>query len=140
MNALAVRPAASADLDRVAVIGRRRFAAGWSLDALGAELGRADSIFLVAPERGYALARVVDADCRLLDLAAVEDGMGLGRALLAALAAAAKARGCTRVSFEVSAANARGRAFYEKAGAKVVGGRPKFYHDGSDAVLMDIDL
>ena len=140
MNAIAARPAEANDLDAVAAIGARRFAAGWSLDALGAELGRLDSIFLVIPDQGYALARVIERDCRLLDIAAASDGCGRGRALLAALTRAAIARGCVKVSFEVSAANERALAFYAKAGAKVVGRRPKFYYDGSDAVLMDMDL
>lgn len=124
----------------VAGVGARPFAAGWSPEALAAELKRADSIFLVVPERGYALARVAGDDCLLLDLAAAFDGGGCGRALLAALKEAAKARGCRKISFEASAANARGQAFYQKAGAKVVGRRPKFYYDGSDAVLLDLDI
>lgn len=140
MSVPAVRPAAAGDLDVVAAIGRRRFAAGWSRDALGSEIGRPDSIFLVVPDHGYALARVVGRDCRLLDLAAASDGTGCGRALLSALTLAAKARGCVKVSLEASAANARALVFYAKAGAKVVGSRPKFYNDGSDAVLLDLDL
>ncbi|MBI2387614.1 MAG: GNAT family N-acetyltransferase [Elusimicrobia bacterium] len=140
MSGLAVRPAAAGDLDAVAAIGARPFAAGWSRAALAGELGRDDAIFLVVPERGYALARVADGECRLLDLAAAADGGGVGRALLSALARAAKARGCAKVTFEASAANARALSFYAKAGAKVVGRRPKFYYDGSDAVLMDLDI
>ena len=140
MNGLAVRPASEGDLDAVAAIGARPFAAGWSRAALADELGRDDSIFLVAPGRGYALARVVAEDCRLLDLASAADGTGVGRALMSALLLAAKARGCAKVSFEASAANARALAFYEKPGARVVGRRPKFYYDGSDAVLLDLDI
>jgi len=140
MSGPAVRPASAGDLETAAAIGARPFAAGWSRAALADELGRDDSIFLVAPERGYALARVVGDDCRLLDLAAAEDGAGVGRALMSALLLAAKARGCAKVSFEASAANARALAFYEKAGARVVGRRPKFYYDGSDAVLLDLDI
>lgn len=140
MSVTAVRPAAAEDLDAVVSVGARAFAAGWSREALGAELARADSIFLVVPGAGYALARVVEADCRLLDLAVAEDGRGVGRALLAAMSDAAKARGCAKVSFEASAANERALDFYAKAGAKVVGRRPKFYYDGSDAVLLDLEL
>lgn len=140
MSALEARPATAADLDAVLGIGRRPFAAGWSREALEEELGRPESIFLVVPERGYALARVVDKDCRLLDLAAAEDGAGLGRTLLSALALAARARGCDRISLEASVANERALLFYGKAGAKVVGRRAKFYYDGADAVLMDIRL
>lgn len=140
MSGLEVRPATADDLGMVAGIGARTFAAGWSPEALAAELTRADSIFLVVPERGYALARVAGDDCLLLDLAAAFDGGGCGRALLAALKDAAKARVCRRISFEASAANARALAFYQKAGAVVVGRRPKFYYDGSDAVLLDLDI
>ena len=140
MSAPEARPASAADLDAVAAIGARPFAAGWSPAALSAELSRADSIFLVVPDRGYALARVAGTDCVLLDLAAAADGGGTGRALLSALLAAAKARGCARLCFEASAANSRALAFYEKAGAKVVGRRSKFYYDGSDAVLLDLDI
>jgi ribosomal protein S18 acetylase RimI-like enzyme len=40
----------------------------------------------------------------------------------------------------VSDKNAGARAFYEALGLRVVGRRPKFYNDGSDAVLMDLIL
>jgi ribosomal-protein-alanine N-acetyltransferase len=140
MSGPEVRPASAGDLDAVAAIAKRKFAAGWSRAALAGELGRPDSIFLVVPSRAYALARVVEDDCRLLDIAAESDGAGGGRALLAELARAAKARGCAKLSLEVSALNARALSFYTKAGAKVVGRRPKFYNDGSDAVLMDLDI
>jgi len=144
MSGPEVRPASAGDLDAVAAIAKRTFAAGWSRTALGDELGRADSIFLVVPRgagmHGYALARVVERDCRLLDIAVESDGSGHGRTLLEALARAAKARGCEKISLEASALNARALGFYAKAGAKVVGCRPKFYNDGSDAVLMDLDI
>lgn len=140
MNVPAPRPAAESDLDEVAATGKRRFAAGWSRAAFAAELGRPDSIFLVLPGRGYCVARAVDGEARLVDLCVREDGRGAGRALWAALLAEAAARGCGRLTFEVSAANARALAFYAKAGATVAGRRPKFYTDGSDAVLMDLAL
>lgn len=144
MSAPAVRPAAASDAAAVGALSRSRtFAARWSDEALAAETARADSIFLVAADeraRGYALARVVEDDCRLLDLAAETDGSGVGRALWSALMLAARTRGCSKISLEVSALNARALAFYEKAGGAVVGRRPKFYNDGSDAVLMDFKL
>lgn len=142
MNAIAVRPAAAGDVAAAFALAQARpYTAKWSASALAEEISRPDSIFLVAEGgRGYALARVVERDCRLLDLAAASDGAGCGRALLSALTLAAKARGCAKVSFEASAGNERALAFYAKAGAHVVGRRPKFYYDGSDAVLMDLDI
>jgi ribosomal protein S18 acetylase RimI-like enzyme len=144
MSGLAVRPASADDVAAAVEIAQARpYTAKWSAEAFAAELERPDSIFLVAADdrvRGYALARVVDRDCRLLDLGAASDGAGYGRALLSALGIAARERGCALISWEVSSANARARDFYAKAGAKVVGRRPKFYYDGSDAVLMDLNL
>lgn len=122
---------------------RRPFAARWSRDAYAAEAERADSLFLVADDgavRGYAVARVLEREVQLLDLAAAEDGRGVGRALWDALTAAARGRGAATLTLEVSSGNARALRFYERAGAAVVGRRTKFYNDGSDAVLMDLPL
>lgn len=145
MSALAVRRAEADDVEMVAALSLARpYTAKWSARALAHELDRLDSVFVVGDDNGkllgYALARVVEKDCRLLDLGAASDGRGWGRALMSALTLTAKARGCVKISFEVSAANERALVFYAKAGARVVGRRPKFYNDGSDAVLMDLDI
>jgi ribosomal protein S18 acetylase RimI-like enzyme len=143
MKNLVVRPARTYDLAEVAAIAGRPFAARWSQAAYEAELARADSIFLVCDDggvAGYAVARLVSDQAQLLDIAAARDGEGAGRALWGALIAAARERGAKAVTFEVSSANSRAVLFYRRAGAKVVGGRPKFYNDGSDAVLMDFLL
>ena len=144
MKSFAVRPAAAADAVAVGALAKRRpFTAKWSISALAEEASRPDALFYVAvdgPIRGYALARLVEKEIRLLDLAAAEDGLGIGLALWTVLTREASARGAGRMTLEVSADNVRAAAFYAKRGAKVVGRRPKFYYDGSDAVLMDIDL
>ena len=143
MKSLAVRRAAAEDGQAVAALARRPFAAGWSADAYAAETRREDAVFLVAVDKnvcGYALARVQDAEARLLDFASAQDGRGVGRELWAALADAARSRGARVLTFEVSERNARARAFYARAGARVVGRRPKFYNDGADALLLDVPL
>jgi len=143
MKSPAVRPAAPSDADAVLAISRREFAAAWNRTAYAAEAARAETVFLVADDgavRGYALARLEQGEARLLDFAVAEDGRGLGRALWAALAGAARAAGAHALTFEVSERNSRARAFYDRAGARVVGRRAKFYNDGSDAILMDFPL
>ncbi|MDE2489474.1 MAG: GNAT family N-acetyltransferase [Elusimicrobia bacterium] len=143
MRRIVVRPARSFDAADLAAIARRPFAAAWSRDAFAAEAERTDAVLLVADDgaaRGYAAARVFGDEARLLDFAAAEDGRGVGRALWEALTSAARARGARTLTLEVSAANSRARLFYERAGARVVGRRPKFYNDGSDALLMDVPL
>ena len=138
-----VRPARSFDVGEIAEIAKRPRAASWSRESYAAELERGDSIFLVADDGtacGYALARLVENESQLLDFAAAEDGRGTGRALWAALAAASRERGAAKLTLEVSSANSRALLFYKRAGAHVVGRRPKFYNDGSDAILMDFSL
>ena len=121
-----VRPARGFDLQEVAEIAKRPFAARWSREAYTEEAERTDSIFLVADDGailGYAVARVFDDEVQLLDLAAAVDGQGVGRALWAALSAAARMRGAARLTLEVSSANSRALLFYKRAGALVVGRR-----------------
>ncbi|MFI5348946.1 MAG: GNAT family N-acetyltransferase [Elusimicrobiota bacterium] len=138
-----VRPCRSYDAGEVAEIAKRPNAARWSRESYAAELERADSIFLVADDgavAGYVVARVVENEAQLLDIAAAADGTGTGQALWGALAAAARARGAAKLTLEVSSANSRALLFYRRAGANVVGRRSKFYNDGSDAILMDLTL
>ncbi len=136
-----VKPAEAGDITWVSELAKTKpFAAGWSREAFVHELGRPDGILMVSEPHGYILARVVDGDCLLLDIAVAVDGKGVGRALFKALQGAAKTRACRKISFEVSASNARALSFYISAGALVVGRRKKFYNDGSDAVLMDLNL
>jgi [ribosomal protein S18]-alanine N-acetyltransferase len=138
-----VRGARPYDAGEISEIAKRPRAAGWSRESYAAELSRTDSIFLVADDgavAGYALARVVESEAQLFDIAAISDGVGTGRALWTALTSAARARGASKLTLEVSSANSRALLFYKRAGASVVGRRAKFYNDGSDAILMDYSL
>jgi [ribosomal protein S18]-alanine N-acetyltransferase len=138
-----VRPARPFDIGEVAEIAQRPGAAHWSREAYAAEAERTDAIFLVADDgtvAGYAVARLFEDEAQLLDIAAAQDGAGAGRALWTALLSAAKTRGASKLTLEVSSANSRALLFYKRAGAHVVGRRPKFYNDGTDAVLMDVAL
>ncbi len=144
MSGLKVRRAEPADAAAVAALAKRRpFTAKWAISALAEEASRPGALFFVAvdgPIKGYALARLLEKEAGLLDLAVAEDGLGIGLALWTVLTQEASARGAQRLTLEVSAGNGRACAFYAKRGAKVVGRRPKFYYDGSDAVLMDLEL
>lgn len=158
MRRTVVRRAEPGDVAAAAALAASRSATRWSLAALRDELGREDAVFLVAdaapaetstiledsPARdavdGYAVARAVDEELRLLDIVSAVDGRGTGRALWSALVAEGRRLGLKRLTLEVSAVNPRALAFYRAAGAVEVGRRPKFYADGSDAVLMDACL
>lgn len=142
-----IRPARAEDVPAVAAIEAAwPTAPGWTAAQFGAELGRGDRLFLVAEADGgidaYAAAWLVGGEAQLFTIS-VRPALarrGQGTALLAALMAAAKAAGCAKLTLEVSEHNAAARALYARAGARVVGRRPKFYNDGADALLLDIPL
>ena len=103
-------------------------------DGMAALLGRPDTLLLVATETegdtvvGYTHAEVQAAPAtpikraasllhvHAMGVSAAHRGRGVGHALLAAIRAAATARGCEGVSLEVYAFNAAARAFYEREG------------------------
>lgn len=141
MRRIAVRAAAAGDLEAAASVAAERSATKWTFSTLRGELSRPDAVFLVAVDGpsllGYAVARAVDGELRLLDIASAVDGEGAGRALWAGLVEAGRRRGLKKLTLEVSLNNLRAREFYLAAGAVEAGRRPRFYPDGSDAVLMD---
>jgi ribosomal-protein-alanine N-acetyltransferase len=133
---MSVRRASSADLDWVlAIEGAHPTSAHWTRRQFEEELKSEASVFLVIPERGFLVARRYPPNLEVLDVAVAVQRKGTGRDLLKALGA--EANGCEKITLEVSARNEGGLAFYAALGFAEVGRRPRFYPDGSDAVLMD---
>jgi [ribosomal protein S18]-alanine N-acetyltransferase len=54
--------------------------------------------------------------------------------------AEARGRGARATLLEVSISNAAGRALYDQTGFVEVGRRPRYYADGSDAMILRVDL
>ncbi|MDX6768290.1 MAG: GNAT family N-acetyltransferase [Elusimicrobiota bacterium] len=144
MRRIGARLATADDVDAAGGLAAVRSPTAWTRRGLAAELAREDALFAVVTDddgvAGYAVARFVEKECRLLDFVVAEDGLGLGRVLWAFLVEEARRRGAASLTLEVSQKNRRAWSFYVAAGAKEVGWRPKFYADGSAAVLMDLDL
>ena len=63
-------------------------------------------------------------------------GRGVGRAVLSAFLAEARARGASVIHLEVSEANAPAIALYRALGFARVGTRRAYYADGTDAAVM----
>lgn len=142
MDKTNVRPATAADLAAVAAIALSQpRSAGWTLAQFKEALERIQ-VLDDGQVRGYAVCYEVFPEVQLVDLAIRPDdeGLGLGRRLLEEAFAGFKTRGSTRVTLEVSGANEPARGLYDALGFKVVGRRTKFYNDGSDAILMDLEL
>jgi ribosomal-protein-alanine N-acetyltransferase len=86
---------------------------------------------------GYAVASTVEdpldaADLQRIAVHPAHRRRGLARQLLAAVVEDAG-----RVLLEVSAANTAALAFYTEEGFVEIGRRPRYYRDGSDAVVME---
>ncbi len=89
---------------------------------------------------GLAIWWTVAGEVQLLELA-VHPGArrrGAGVALAGVVAALPPPGGCALL--EVAAGNAAARATYAAAGYREVGVRRAYYKDGSDAVLMRVDV
>lgn len=142
---MTVVPMAERHLAALAEIEKACFHAPWSQAMLREELDK--GIFLVAERDGQAVGYVgcqtvldegyitnvaVSPDCRR---------QGIGRALITALVARARAQALAFVTLEVRASNASALALYEGAGFERVGVRKNFYTAPTeDAVLMTLFL
>lgn len=113
----------------------------WSRTEIEALLA-APGTFAAARAEGFALGRVLTPDpggeAELLTLAVRPDARrkGAGRALLAAFEAGARTGGAAEAFLEVSEVNAPARALYAAAGWGEAGRRPRYYGDGSDALVL----
>jgi ribosomal-protein-alanine N-acetyltransferase len=80
------------------------------------------------------------ADVQTVAVAPAAQGRGVGRRLVAGLAAHAAERGALRLHLEVRAGNAAALALYQGLGFAVDGRRRDYYGRGHDAVLMTAAL
>lgn len=109
----------------------------WTAAEFAALLGQETAVLNAEPG-GFVLGRVVGPEAELLTLA-VDAGMrrrGVGRRLLAAFEAGARARGARTLFLEVAADNAPARALYAGAGWEEAGLRRGYYR-GRDGVPRD---
>lgn len=146
-SARTTRPARPADAAAVAAIEAAwPSSAGWTQAQLREEADAPAGLFWICEQEGkvvsYALARVAVDEAQIVAVGVAPElaRRGLGRAAFEALLKAAKAAGLVRAVLEVSTTNAPARALYASVGLRVVGRRPKFYNDGSDALLMELVL
>jgi len=91
---------------------------------------------------GFVVGRVVadEAEVLTIGVAAPRQSRGVARALLAAWIAEVRAAGAGNLFLEVADGNQPAIALYTRAGFRVTGRRPGYYHrrDGSlgDALMM----
>lgn len=117
-------------------------AEAWGVDAISLQLALAGVFGLLDGRGGILLARVAAQDAEVLTLA-VRPGarrQGIARTLLRAAIAEARARGATALFLEVATTNVAARALYQQAGLGEVGKRRRYYADGSDAIVLRMNL
>jgi ribosomal-protein-alanine N-acetyltransferase len=118
----------------------------WSAQAFGLLLELPGHFGLLAEAEGeplgFVLGRAAAGEAEVLTLAVrpAARRAGAGRALMHALAATAAGRGAEYLFLEVSEANAAARALYAALGAAEAGRRRRYYPDGSDALVLRLDL
>ncbi len=146
-----VRPAAAADLDRVAALDVACFREeAWDEASLRGEDGGPSRGLLVAeldgePAGGVAGYAVVFAAGDVADLLriGVDPGSrrsGVATALLDGARRLALASGADRLLLEVATRNTGALACYEAAGGEVIDTRPHYYRDGDDAYVVRLPL
>ena len=138
-----LRPAGPGDLDALSSIEAAwPTTPHWSRAQFEEELGRLVVAEADGRVAGYAGLSILPPDAQVATIAVRPElaRQGLGRLLLRALMDKARALGCARAQLEVGAGNVPALRLYESEGFRVVGRRPKYYNDGSDALLMDKDL
>ena len=138
-----VRPASKEDLDSLlAIQALWPPLPRWTRRHFEEELAVRRSGLLVFEGEGrlwaYGVVRWTAPEAEVLAIAVHPDRLrrGLGRKILARLHSLAVEAGCSVCGLEVSAANRSAIALYSSAGYRVVGTRPNYYNDRSDALLM----
>ncbi len=110
----------------------------WGADAFALQLALAGVFGWVDRRGGIILARVAADEVEVLTLAVAPEArrLGVGTRLLEAAMSLAAARGACTAFLEVSDANGAARALYRRAGFTPTGRRPRYYADGTDALVL----
>jgi len=129
----------AADIAPLARLHASAFAESWDEKALRDLL--AAGAFAYAQDDGFVLARVAGGEAEILTLAVAPParGQGLGRRLLLAAIAHARALGADTMFLEVGADNPAALALYARLGFAKVGDR-KGYYQGRDALVLRLSL
>ena len=137
-----VRPASAGDVDAVVLLEQEVFGVdAWSRESVREELTGERRQALVAEDDGlvgFAVTLRSDdvVDLQRIAVAPAHRRAGIARSLLAAVRRQVRADGGHRMLLEVSADNQAALAFYAAEGFVQIDRRPRYYRDGSDALVL----
>lgn len=143
-----IQPLGLSDLEALVDLERVSFEDPWSAALLAEELEPLpDRVALGLRDPGgrllaVGLARFEPEAMAIFIVAVHPDARrsGLGRSLVRELAERARRRGMLRIDLEVRVNNTAAVALYAGEGFVPVGRRPRYYRDGTDALLMSLTL
>lgn len=141
-------PVGAASAEMLAILHAESFppAERWTAGAIALLLDLPGHFALIAvlddDPAGFAMGRATAGEAEVLTLAVRPSARrtGAGRALLSALVEEAADRGAGTLFLEVSDRNPAARALYSAAGATEAGRRRRYYPDGSDALVLRMEL
>lgn len=141
---VSVRAATDGDLPAVVAIERLSFGDAWTRGMFAYHLGEPSSdTFLVACDAarsvvGYAIARVIETESELFNIAVhpASRGTGLGSVLLDAVMQRCAAAGAEEIWLEVRASNHVARALYSGRGFVMAGRRKGYYNSPREDALV----
>ena len=110
----------------------------WGTDAFELQLALPGVFGWLDRRGGMILARVAADEAEVLTLAVAPEArrQGVGTRLLGAAMSLGGSRGAQTAFLEVSDANGAARALYRRAGFIPTGRRPRYYADGTDALVL----
>ncbi len=138
-----IRPAVADDVETVVALEQAVFGIdAWSPESVLEELTGERRHAVVADVDGdvvgYAVTLRTDdlLDLQRIAVAADRRRSGIARGLLDEVRLHGRAAGAHRMLLEVSAGNVAALAFYAAEGCVQIDRRPRYYRDGSDALVL----
>jgi ribosomal-protein-alanine N-acetyltransferase len=114
----------------------------WSATVIALQLNAPGGFGYADHRGGMILGRAIAGEAEVLTLAVSPRlrRSGIGRGLLDKAITHARQEGATALFLEVSVANTPALALYESAGFTTIGQRRGYYTDGTDALVMRLNL
>ena len=127
-------------------LDKTAFVESWSIDTFRNELSVSTRRYIGMFEGdvlvGYIGMNLVIDECDIIRVAIHKDyqGQGLSKQLFANALEYMDTIGIEKVLLEVSNINEKAISLYEKIGFKKIFHRPHYYHDGTDALIYQLNI
>jgi len=140
-----IRPMEEKDLDLVVAAEARCYSHPWSakvfLRELANPLAQIRLLFVATELAGYLCSWFICGELHIHNVATLPEfrRRGVAARLIQTAMAAHQGQGLERVFLEVRAGNAGAIALYRSLGFRQSGCRKRYYPDGEDALLMELE-